>query len=290
MLTAAVVRAYLQRLGIVDVQPPTRSFLFELHRAHVERLPWETVDIFAGRPAAIELRQSVELMTSGRSGYCFHLNGAFGALLRALGYRVNWHRGGVQPAGEAPRINGFHLGITVELPDEEPGEPTWLVDVGLGDMPYEPLPLRHGVYAQGPLTYGLTASAMVDKGWRLVHDPLGAFAGVDYAPDVVAGPEAFEQQHELYSTSPDSPWINLFLVRQRHAAGSNELRGCMWKSRGRQGAETTELHTMADWLGVLGDVLGEKLIRYSALERQALWNKTLALHEVWKRAKERQQP
>ncbi|MCD1261131.1 arylamine N-acetyltransferase [Paenibacillus athensensis] len=287
MLTEEQVRAYLQRLGVAEAQPPSRAFLFELHRAHVERLPWETIDIFAGRPAAIDVRQSVELMTGGRSGYCFHLNGAFGALLRTLGYQVRWHRGGVQPKGEAPRINGFHLGMTVELPEEPPGERIWLVDVGLGDMPYEPLPMQFGDYAQGPLTYGLTASGEADNGWRLVHDPLGAFSGVDYAPDVVPGPGAFERQHEMYSTSADSPWINLFLVRQRHATGSNELRGCMWNRRGPQGMEATELRTMADWLGVLGDVFGEKLVRYSALEREALWNKTLALHETWKRAKGR---
>ncbi|WP_199621879.1 arylamine N-acetyltransferase family protein [Paenibacillus alkalitolerans] len=283
MLTNEEIKAYLHRIGVPDVQPPTKAYLFELHKAHVENVPWETVDIFAGRPASIDIDQSVQLIISGRSGYCFHLNGAFSALLRSLGYNVSWHRAGVQPLGEEPRINSFHLGLTVSLPEEQ--EERWIIDVGLGDMPYEPVPLQSGHYEQGPLNYKVTESGVAKNGWRLVHDPLASFTGVDYAPEAVYELDEFKPKHDHYSLSPESPWINLFLVRHRHASGSNELRGCIWSKRDGSGIEKIEIRTKSQWLEVLGDVFGERLVNYSNQERDDIWKKIVAKHEEWKRLK-----
>src|SRR5690348_7246378 len=146
IMTKEEIKAYLQRIGIPERETPDKAFLFELHKAHVEHLSWQTVDIYARKPAGIDLRGSVQLVTTGRSGYCFHLNGAFSTLLRSLGYQVSLHRAGVQPSGEQPRINSFHLGVTVRLADDQQEGQPWIVDVGLGDMPYEPLPLIYGEY------------------------------------------------------------------------------------------------------------------------------------------------
>ncbi|MBB6673081.1 arylamine N-acetyltransferase family protein [Cohnella nanjingensis] len=285
MMTKTDIRAYLNRLGVAEIQPPTLAYLAELHQAHVRTIPWETVDIFAGKPAPIDVEQSVRLMIEGRSGYCFHLNGAFSTLLRALGYKVSWHRGGVQPLGEAPRVNGFHIGVTVELANEAGEAETWIVDAGLGDMPLAPLPLRAGIYEQGPLIYRVAASEVAKGGWRLEHQVPSSYVGVDYAPEVVTGMETFEPQHEQYVRSPSSPWIQLFLVRHRHAEGSNELRGCIWSRRDRDGLTKTELQTRSQWFEVLGDVFHEPLVRYDRQERDEIWRKVSRLHEEWKRAK-----
>ncbi|MBW5446547.1 arylamine N-acetyltransferase [Cohnella sp. CFH 77786] len=285
MLTNDEIKAYLRRIGIPDRQPPTLPYLIELHQAHVRNVPWQTVDIFAGKPVSIDLKASVQLLLSGRSGYCFHLNGAFSELLRSLGYRVSWHRAGVQPLGEEPRINSFHLGMTVNMENERGEEESWIADVGLGDMPYEPLPLRAGNYEQGPLRYAVTESRVVQNGWRLVHDPQASFAGVDYDPEVLPSLEEFKPKHEHYSRSPESPWIDLFLVRHRHAGGSNELRGCVWSNRDGNGTRKTEIQTKTRWFEVLGDVFGETLANYSRLERDDLWKKARSKHEEWKRVK-----
>ncbi|NGM85615.1 arylamine N-acetyltransferase [Paenibacillus sp. 7124] len=285
MLSKEEIQAYLKRLGINEIQLPTKSFLIELHRAHVKNIPWETVDIFAGRPVSIDVRESVQLMINRRSGYCFHLNGAFSTLLRSLGYKVSWHRAGVQPSGQEPRVDSFHLGLTVNMAKDEQEEERWIIDVGLGDMPYEPLPLHAGAYEQGPFTYRVKESAVVKNGWRLEHDPLSSFPGVDYAPEVVLDMEEFKMKHDYYSRSADSPWLNLFLIRQRHAAGGNELRGCIWSKRENRNVETTEILTKSHWLEVLGEIFGEHLVNYSSLERDDLWKKVLKNHEEWKKSK-----
>ncbi|CAG7619080.1 hypothetical protein PAESOLCIP111_02179 [Paenibacillus solanacearum] len=286
IMTLDDIQSYLNRIGIDAIEVPTLPYLFELHKAHVSRVPWQTLDIFAGQPATIDVRESVQLIVNGRSGYCFHLNGAFSTLLRSLGYRVSMHRAGVQPHGEAPRINSFHLGLTVTLENEAGEEERWIVDAGLGDLPYEPLPLRQGVYTQGPFIYQVVPSGIAEHGWRLVHDPGASFTGVDVAPEVVDGVDVFSANHEHYSRSADSPWIGLFLIRNRLAMESNELRGCMWSKHDGSGITKTELRSRTQWLDVLGDVFGERLVRYSGLEKEAIWQKVRQKHEEWLRSKE----
>lgn len=284
MLTAEEIKAYLNRLGIQDIQAPSLAYLASIHEAHIQTLSWQTVDIIAGKPAPIDIASSVGLVLSGRSGYCFHLNGAFSELLRSLGFNVSWHRAGVQPLGQEPRINSFHLGLTVTLPNEDGESRRWIVDVGLGDMPFHPLPLKPGEYAQGPYRYKVTASSVAEGGWRLEHDPLASFVGVDFAPETVGSLDEFLPKHEFYSRSPESPWYNLFLVRQRHADGGNELRGCVWIRRQGDAVRKEELRTKSQWLEVLADVFGERLVRYTGLERDELWRKVYRLHEEWKRS------
>lgn len=284
MLTRPEIKAYLKRIGIEAIQPPTLEYLAQLHQAHVSTISWQTIDIVAGRPTSIDLHECVRLMLSNRSGYCFHLNGAFSVLLRSLGYRVFWHRAGVQPPGQEPRINSFHLGLTVSLTNEQQQEQRYIIDVGLGDMPYAPLPLQIGTYEQEPLRYQVVNSSVAEGGWRLVHDPIASFVGVDYAPDELENLEEFKPKHEFYSRSPESPWIKLFLVRHRHATGSNELRGCIWTRRDSKAIVKTELRTKSQWLEVLGDVFQEHLVSYSQLERDELWKRVWKYHEEWKKA------
>ncbi|MFF3924105.1 arylamine N-acetyltransferase family protein [Paenibacillus lactis] len=288
MITDAEIKAYLTRLGIFDSKAPTKAFLFELHQAHVERISWQTVDIFAGKPTAMDVRSSIQLILSRRSGYCFHLNGAFGTLLQALGYKVQWHRAGVQPIGQEPRINGFHLGITVSLANDEGQEERWIVDVGLGDMPYEPIPLRYGTYRQGPFSYSLMVSGAAQGGWRLTHDPANSYVGIDYAPEVVDTLDVFAANHEFYSRSPESPWRDLFIVRQRSAKRIHEVKGRIWKSWDEAGIHTTEIASKAQWREVLADLFHEELVHYSELERDGIWNKITRLHERWLREMQEQ--
>ena len=104
-------RRYLARLAISDREPPTAAFLTRLHQAHVERIPWQTVDVFRGHPEPIDAARAVALVASGRGGYCFHVNTAFLMLLKELGYTAHAHWAGVVrrgAAGAAP-TNGQHM-------------------------------------------------------------------------------------------------------------------------------------------------------------------------------------
>ncbi|HZC25043.1 MAG TPA: arylamine N-acetyltransferase, partial [Candidatus Binatia bacterium] len=79
-----------------------------------------------------------------RGGFCYELNGAFAALLRALGFRVTLLSARVSRAGggEGPEFD--HLTLRVDL-----NEP-WLADVGFGESFLEPLRLEPGTEQEDP--------------------------------------------------------------------------------------------------------------------------------------------
>ncbi|GAA2145946.1 arylamine N-acetyltransferase [Kitasatospora kazusensis] len=247
-----------------------------LHRAHVERVPYETLDILLGRPTTVDPHESVERVLSGRGGYCFHLNGAFATLLTALGYRVRWHLGGVQPDRAVPAAaDGGHLALTVEC---EGG--TWFVDVGLGECLYEPLPLREGTYRQGPFTFGLEPSAVAPGGWRFHNDPGNGFPGMDFRLEP-AGPADFAERHHWLSTAPDSGFRRFPQAARRHATGLDSLRGCVLLRIDGDHRTSRELATSAEWFGVLSEVFGLALPEVGAAERATLWRRTRAAHLAW---------
>ena len=118
-----ITAAYLNRLG-VEAEPPSAEALTRLHRAHVERVPYETFWIHLAQGWGIDAAESTRrVATTRRGGYCYQLNGAFRTLLTALGYQVSVNVAGVHEAGgpdESTLRN--HAALVVEgLPtDDEP--------------------------------------------------------------------------------------------------------------------------------------------------------------------------
>lgn len=281
------VPGYLARLGLPDPGRPSVAALFDLHRAHVERVPYENLEIHLGVSTTVDPGESADrIVRRGRGGYCFHLNGAFAALLCALGYRVRWHVGGVVSGDEPPGASGNHLAITVHglaTPDCPDG--VWFVDVGLGDALHEPLPLRPGVFRQGPFTYALARSSAVPFGWRFDHDPSGSFTGMDFAPGA-ASPDDFAAMHVQLSTSPDSPFVRTLAVQRRDATGVDMLRGRVLTRlegapEGGLARREEELTSYASWFAALGDVFGLTLDDVPVAQRRALWERVCRAHEAW---------
>ncbi|WP_431773674.1 arylamine N-acetyltransferase family protein [Streptomyces cucumeris] len=273
MLSAATTLRYLERLRVPRPGRPTTTALFALHRAHVERVPYETLEIQLGRPTSIDPGESVERILGGRGGYCYHLNGAFAALLSSLGYRVTWHLAGVQAGADSPAgANGNHLALTVACEGR-----TWFADVGLADALYTPMPLREGTYSQAGMTFGLRASEAAPGGWRFDHDPQGSFPGMDFRAGP-ASPADFMAQHEYLSTSPESPFATTACVFRRDAHGVDVLRGCVLTRIDGEGRRKHELTTDEAWFAVLRARFGLALDDLSGSERHGLWNRVREVH------------
>ncbi len=133
------VSAYLVRMGYSGPTDPTAENLRALHRAHLFSVPFENLDISLGRKIVVDEEVTVnKVVALRRGGFCYELNGAFAALLRALGFRVTLLSARVARAngGEGPDFD--HLALKVDL--EEP----WLADVGFGESFLEPLRLDAG--------------------------------------------------------------------------------------------------------------------------------------------------
>lgn len=271
------VRRYLDRLRIDHTGRPSVEGLRALHAAHVERVPYETLDFQLGRRTSMAPEYSVERVLTGRGGYCFHLNGAFAQLLTALGYEVTWHRGGIQVdrGTPAPGANGNHLTLTVSV-----GGETWLADVGMGDALHEPLPLRGGVYEQGPFRYRLGRSAAEPGGWRLDHHAHGKFAGMDFSTASAAAPD-FQAMHRVMSMSPASVFVRIASVYRRDADGVDGLCGCVLSRVDRSGSRTVRELTSADeWWDTVAGVFGLTLDDLNAEDRARLWDWLVRSHAI----------
>ncbi|MFI9111532.1 arylamine N-acetyltransferase [Streptomyces venezuelae] len=270
------VDGYLAVLGVARPAAPTAEALWELHRAQVERVAYENLDIHLGRPTGIDAAESVARITRGRGGYCFHLNGAFAALLTALGYEVTLHRAGVQGEDEDPEgPGGDHLALTVRLD----GEP-WLVDTGLAGGMHEPLPLREGSYTQGPFTYAMVPSKAVPGGWRFLHDPRGAFTSMVFAPEPVEL-ASFAEEHVRLSTSPESGFVRVCTAQLRRADGVDVLRGCVLRRIEAGGTTERTIASADDWYDVLSRVFRLDLTDVDAPARAELWHRVRSAHQEW---------
>ncbi|MEV0619412.1 arylamine N-acetyltransferase [Nonomuraea sp. NPDC050404] len=274
--------AYLRRLGLPASgdAPISAEALHALHSAHVEKVSYEALEIWLGRPTTVDPVESAGRIIGGRGGYCYHLNGAFSQLLLSLGYEVTRHVGGVQSRGKEPGISGNHLVLTVRgLPSEANPGGEWLVDVGLGDALHLPLPLVAGSYRQGPFGYALRPSEVARGGWRFDHDPGGSFDGMDFGPEPTEM-SAFAEMHRHLTTSPESGFVRVCAVQRRDAYGTDSLRGLVLSRLGN-GAHSVTLDTARDYYAALADVFLLPLDDVSADEKDKLWRKVYRAHESW---------
>ena len=142
------VERYLQRIGIdTDIEPSPAS-LERLQRAHLTSVPFENLDVFYRRGVRTADDWSVpKIVDRGRGGWCFELNGAFAALLSALGFSVTRLGATVLYGSTSPMPTHLALEVTLDR--------RYLVDVGFGDTFIKPLPLDSaGPHDGGTGRYG----------------------------------------------------------------------------------------------------------------------------------------
>jgi N-hydroxyarylamine O-acetyltransferase len=277
-ISAEGIAGYLQRLGISDPGQPSVAGLFALHRAHVERIPYEVLDIQLGRWTSVQPHHAVSRILQGRGGYCVQLNTAFSVLLAALGYQVSRHAAGVQASTRMPAVAADiapHLALSVQLDGAR-----WLVDVGLGDGLHEPLPARPGSYQQGPFSYRLSSSSTEPGGLRLDHDPRGSLTGIDIRLTPARQSE-FRRWHHYLARSPESRLVRALTVMHRNADSIDALTGCLLRHIDSSGRTVRELDDRVEWQDALTDVFGIRLSDLDPTALDALWTRVRIAHEQW---------
>jgi len=190
------VEDYLERLGCESRREPSPENLRVLQRAHLERVPFENLDIHLGRPIALDLPALFDKIVSRRrGGFCYELNGLFAWLLGELGYRVTLLSGRVMDGGRlGPEFD--HMALLVEL------EGGWLVDVGFGDSFLEPLALEPSREVGQPWsTYWLEERGGV---WRVVRRREGEEVPQYQFTLTPRRPDEFAAMCRHQQTSPDS--------------------------------------------------------------------------------------
>ena len=130
--------AYLRRIGLPEqVGPPSPELLRELHERHLLTVPFENLSIHLDEPITLDEAALIDkIIRRRRGGFCYELNGAFAALLGALGFPVTRQAARVFGEDRALGIPFDHLALIVTLDGER-----WVADVGFGRHTRYPLRL-----------------------------------------------------------------------------------------------------------------------------------------------------
>ena len=151
-----MIDALLARIGLDHAPAADVDGLHVLHRAFVERVPYEDLAVQLGESGPLdEAALTQRILSDGRGGYCFELNTVLAALLRAIGFVVTHHQAVV--GGEGPTN---HMALLVHLDGER-----WLADAGLGEGYLDPLPFARGRRGSGRSPTRSSASRAARGGW-----------------------------------------------------------------------------------------------------------------------------
>ncbi|MDX3904298.1 MAG: arylamine N-acetyltransferase [Pigmentiphaga sp.] len=207
--------AYFGRIGYVGAATPTADTLRNLVLHHVRTIAFESVDPFLGRPVSLALADIEQKLVHGRrGGYCYEHNGLFGAVLRALGFKVTTLSARVlwgQP--EDATVPRAHMLLKVEL-----GDAPLIVDVGFGGQT-PTCPLRLHTDLPQPTPHGHCRLLSDEQGWRLQADVRGEWRTLyrfgiepDFPPD-------YEIANYYLSTHPESPFVSNLIAARATAQG-----------------------------------------------------------------------
>ncbi|MFG2311185.1 arylamine N-acetyltransferase [Streptomyces sp. NPDC048566] len=158
-MNSAQADAYLHRIGAEHPAWPTSDVLRDLQSRHLRTVPFENLSIHLGEEIVLDEERLVDkLVGARRGGFCYELNGAFGALLGSLGFDVTLLAARVYGEDGGLGIPFDHLALRVRTVDG--GD--WITDVGFG------------AHSHWPLAFG-------DRGEQ--RDPGGVFRVVESGPD-----------------------------------------------------------------------------------------------------------
>lgn len=245
------VPAYLDRIGYLGPQTPGIDVFRSLHRAHMFAVPFENLDIALGREIMCdETRFLHKIVNERRGGFCYEMNGAFAALLRALGFQVTLLSARVSrdDGSDGPEFD--HLALRVDL--EQP----WLADVGFGDSFVEPMRLEPGLeqeqfgrrYRITPEDGKLCLEANADRAWKkqyvftLQPRQLSEFAAMCH----------------YHQTSPDSPFTRKRVCSLATPEGRITVTGDKLIET-RRGVREERVVQKEEWQAILRDRFGVNL-------------------------------
>ena len=211
------VEAYLARLGYHGPVAPTPEVLRALHLAHLQSVPFENLSIHLAEPIVLDPDLLVaKVVERLRGGFCYELNGAFAALLRAVGFEVDLLAARVFD-GERLAPPFDHLALRVRL--DEP----YLADVGFGDSFQVPLRLDTRTPQVDPAGRFLLVDAGGDLEVRRETDG-------QWVPQYRFGSEPralseFDAMCRYHQTSPQSPFPRNSVCSIATPSGRVTLRG-----------------------------------------------------------------
>jgi N-hydroxyarylamine O-acetyltransferase len=211
--------AYLRRIGYEGDGAPTGDTLTELHRAHLDAIGFENLDIVLGHGISVDLPDiQAKLVDRGRGGYCYEHGVLFAAVLARLGFGVQRLLARVGGLGEQPRPR-THMTLLVSADSRQ-----WLADVGFGTGLLEPLPMDvPGPHEQGGWAFDLQPDG--DDGWNLLERRRDEWLTGYWFDAQRQHPADVVMANHFTATWPRSPFVGQIVASRKDEASIHRLAG-----------------------------------------------------------------
>jgi N-hydroxyarylamine O-acetyltransferase len=237
---------YLERIGHGWNVRPDLETLRSLHRAHVTAIPFEALDAQLGMVPSLDPQAIFEkLVERPRGGWCYEMNGLFGAALQAIGFEVTRIAGSVMRQTGTGK-EGTHLALLVDC------DGRWLCDVGFAGCQLEPLPLPTTEMSQAPYTVSVVPA---DDGYWRFTQRLDAPFSYDFRAEP-ADETRFGETCRWLASHADSNFTLNFVAQRRFADRHLILRGRVLTDHGPDGSTALTIATADELVTVLKERFG----------------------------------
>lgn len=225
-----VIADYFQRIGISGDLKNDLPTLTAIMRAQLRSVPFENLDVQAGKIVSLVPEDIVSKIIYGRrGGYCYEVNSLFAMVLTALGFEYDLI--GARPMFYPQRRPKSHMVLMVKI-----GAERWLCDTGFGSFGLRaPIELNQ----LGQIIKQDNETFTLDKNERgefvlkaLVKGEWANQFGFDLQPMEMID---FMPVNYYNSTHPDAVFVQRYLVMLQRADGRTLLSGNQLKQlRGDQ--------------------------------------------------------
>lgn len=263
-LTADQLEAYLARIGVDRPVTVDIHGLSKLQRAHLTGFTWEALDAFMGWQSSMAPTDIFTKMVAGRrGGWCFEMNGLFGAALKTLGFRVTRLCGCV----DRPKLGAMAVGnhLTLQVDFDRP----YLAEAGVADALIEPVPLAAGPISQRGFAFAIEPA---DDGWLRFHNHNHGIARtIDFKLDH-SDESAMTTMQDWLLRDSGSPFTNALAVFRHTANGYICLQNDRFRrvtSAGVREQRVTSADHLADILDTVFDL--------DVPQSDRVWEKVVAI-------------
>lgn len=261
------VQAYLDRVGFKCVPRPDLATLLALHRGHALAISYENLDVQLGRPLTPDPAEAFDkIVRRRRGGWCYEMNGLLGAILEEIGFKVTRLAGGVHRKSRGDEVVGNHLVLKVDL--DQP----WIADVGFGDGPRDPFPLRTGDVSSDGYVYRL--ERLDEDWWRFHNHPNGGAPNFDFTLEP-ADPARLSAMCQHLQTAQDSMFV-MNAIAQRHMGPEVRLlRGRAFRRLTPHSLEDSLIASADDFVALL-----KHEFELDVPEASSIWGRICERHEA----------
>ena len=243
---------YLERIGFTGFEQPDLATLVQIHRAHVATIPYEALAIPVGQQRKLSNGSFHEhLVRKGQGGWCYEMNGLMIDMLMELGFLVTRAGAAISRARLGERAVGNHMVGLVDL-----DEGRYVTDVGLGDGPVDPFPLREGTWVDTGLEYRLKK---LDEGWWRFHNHRYALTSdFDFTEDHKEL-TWFEAPCARLQTGDESPFLKHLVAIRRHGDVIRALVDTTYTEMSPAGSVPRQIVDRTEYVQLLTEILGRDL-------------------------------